>query len=353
MTRLAAAVAFGVCGLLPLVGLADHPVRLKPDATGTVAAVESVAIVVDDMDHSLAFFRDVLTFEPISDVEVAGTEHERLQGLFGLRARIVRLKLGDEFLELVDYLAPEGRPVPQDSRSNDLWFQHVAIIVRDMDAAYARLRAHRVRHASSGPQRLPDWNAAAGGIEAFYFKDPDGHTLEILEFPAGKGLTKWHAPGSRLFLGIDHTAIAVADTEESLRFYRDALGLKVAGQSENHGIEQERLNNVFGARLRITGLRAPAGPGIELLDYLAPSDGRPAPEDVRSNDLIAWQTRVVSDDVRATLRRFGPATFALVSPGVVTPPPAPLGFANGVLVRDPDRHAVMIVDKSEQTRGAS
>jgi catechol 2,3-dioxygenase-like lactoylglutathione lyase family enzyme len=310
-----------------------------------VHAVESVALVVADMDRSVAFFRDVLTFEPIADVEVAGDEHERLQGVFGLRLRTVRLRLGGEFLDLVQYLAPEGRPVPVDSRSHDRWFQHVAIIVRDMDRAYARLRAHHVRHASAGPQRLPDWNRNAGGIQAFYFKDPDGHPLEILAFPPDKGAAKWHAPADRLFLGIDHTAIVVDDTETSLRFYRDGLGLTVTGESENYGIEQERLNNVFGARLRITGLTAGAGPGIEFLDYLAPDDGRPAPADVRGNDLIAWQTRLLARDIKTVTARLLPRTFAFVSPGVVVLPDGRTGFRQGVVLRDPDGHAVMLAQR--------
>ena len=123
---------------------------------------------------------------------------------------------------------------------------------------------------------MPDWNKNAGGIEAFYFKDPDGHVLEVLAFPPGKGDPRWQEKG-RLFLGIDHTAIVVGDTEASLRFYRDTLGMRVAGGAENYGTEQEHLNNVFGARLRITALRAEKGPGIEFLEYLAPSDGRPRP----------------------------------------------------------------------------
>ena len=101
----------------------------------------------------------------------------------------------------------------------------------------------------------------------------------------GKGDARWHKKADRLFLGIDHTAIVVADTEASLAFYRDRLGLKVAGESENHGTEQEHLSNVFGARLRITTLRATKGPGIELLEYLTPRDGRPTPPDSRANDL--------------------------------------------------------------------
>jgi catechol 2,3-dioxygenase-like lactoylglutathione lyase family enzyme len=64
-----------------------------------------------------------------------------------------------------------------------------------------------------------------------------------------------------LFLGIDHTAIVVWDTEASVKFYRDLLGLHVAGESENYGTEQEHLNNVFGAHLRITALLQRRRPG--------------------------------------------------------------------------------------------
>src|SRR5437762_2244364 len=151
----------------------------------------------------------------------------------------------------------------------------IAITVTDMDKAYARLRQAKVQHASSGPQRLPDWNKNAAGISAFYFKDPDEHPVEVLQFPPDKGAEKWHRPNGKLFLGIDHTAIVVWDTEASLKFYRDLLGMRGAGESENYGTEQEHLNNVFGAHLRITALRANSEPGIELLEYGAPRDGGP------------------------------------------------------------------------------
>jgi catechol 2,3-dioxygenase-like lactoylglutathione lyase family enzyme len=237
--------------------------------------------------------------------------------------------------------------MPADTRANDLWFQHVAIIVSDMDRAYARLREHLVAHASTGPQRLPDWNVNAAGIKAFYFRDPDGHFLEILQFPAGKGLPTWHERDG-LFLGIDHTAIVVSDTDRALAFYRDVLGLRVAGESENHGVEQEHLNNVFGARLRITTLRAPVGPGVELLEYLAPRDGRPAPPDVRANDLAHWQTTVVTDNAAPMLERT--RRFALVSPDVIAVPSSELGFSRGLLVRDPDGHGVRVVEGVRGTR---
>jgi catechol 2,3-dioxygenase-like lactoylglutathione lyase family enzyme len=296
------------------------------------------------MDRSIAFYADVLSFTKTSDRELLGGEYERLQGVFGLRMRVVRMELGDESLELTEYLTPQGRPMPPDSRGNDLWFQHVAVIVSDMDRAFARLREHRVRFASTGPQLLPPYLKAAG-ISAFYFRDPDGHFLEILHFPPDKGDAKWHRGGDvPLFLGIDHTAIVVSDTAASLRLYGEALGLRVAGEAENWGTEQEHLNNVFGARLRITTMRAGSGPGIEFLEYLAPRDGRPAPADLRSNDIAHWQTRLVTASLGELAGRLRQAGYAFVSPGVIEVPEPDPGFRRGVLVKDPDGHVMQFVE---------
>ena len=315
----------------------------RPHASPLVSAVGCVGLTVSDLDRSIAFYTEVLTFERVLEREVAGEPWEALAGVFALRTRTARLKLGDECLDVTEYLAPVGRPAPADARSNDRWFQHVAIVVADMDRAYARLRAARAEHASSGPQRLPDWNPTAGGIRAFYFRDPDRHVLEVIQFPADKGDPRWQraAPG-KLFLGIDHTAIVVADTEASLRFYRDGLGLSVAGTSENWGTEQEHLNAVFGARLRITTLRAASGPGVELLEYLAPRDGRPYPADARPNDLIHWHTTLAVLDTETAARALRAAGSAFVSPGPVKLPDGHLGFTRAFLARDPDGHALQL-----------
>jgi catechol 2,3-dioxygenase-like lactoylglutathione lyase family enzyme len=299
-------------------------------------------MTVSDLARSINFFIDVLGFEKVSEAELAGRPYELLEGVFGARMRLARLRLGEEQIELTQYLTPRGRPVPDDTRGNDRWFQHIAIITSDMSRAYAHLRQRGVAHASTGPQRLPDWNPNAGGIRAYYFRDPDAHFLEVLEFPAGKGSPRWQRKDA-LFLGIDHTAIVVGDTDRALVFYRDALGLNVVGASENYGEEQEHLNNVFGARLRITTLRAPAGPGVELLEYLAPRDGRPAPIDLKSNDLAHWQTTITSEGVQALLARQHGG--ALVSPDIVRVDAPELQFTRGLLMRDPDGHGVRVVER--------
>ncbi len=312
----------------------------EPPASAGAQRVRQIGMTVADMDRSVEFYTRVLGFTVEQEDEQAGGEWERLTDVFGVRLRRVTLRLGQERLQLTEFLAATvaGRPVPVDSRSNDRWFQHIAIITSDMDSAYRRLRAHRVRHASTGPQLLPKSIPGAAGIRAFYFRDPDGHALEILQFPPDKGEARWHARGA-LFLGIDHTAIVVASTERSLAFYRDLLGLTVAGHSENRGPEQAHLNNVEDAHLRITTLRAPSGPGVEFLEYLHPQSGRPYPADARSNDLLHWQTTVVVPMPDSAAARAAGAGGNVLSR---------LAGRNrsdtaGVLIRDPDGHAVHLV----------
>ena len=310
----------------------------------SVKEVDSVGLTVHDMDAELKFFTEVLPFKKVSDEEVVGDDFEELFGVFGCRARVVRLQLGNEFISLTQFLAPRGRPIPVDSKSNDGWFQHIAIVVSDMEEAYAHLRKHNVEHASTGPQTLPDWNPNAGGIKAFYFKDPEGHVLEIIWFPDGKGNPKWQDQED-LFLGIDHTAIAVSDTEQALKFYRDFLGMTVAGESENYGPEQERLNNVFGARLRITGLKAETGPGIELLEYLAPSNGLPYPGSTDMNDLWSWRTRLVVNSADEAMRAAKASNVDFVSPGSVDIVDDEIGIDRGVTLSGPFGHRMILVEE--------
>lgn len=327
MTRLAALVAALLCGAAAAAAAVAAP----------VAAVDAVTLTVGDLARSRAFYTAVLDFRVEREEEIAGASWEQLRGVAPLRMRVARLRLGDEHLELVQYLSPPGRPAPAMVRSNDRWFQHAAIVVSDMDRAYARLRAHGVAAISRRPQRLPDWNPDAGGIRAFYFKDPDGHPLELIWFPPGKGDPRWQTPaGAAVFRGIDHTAIAVADTDASLAFYRDRLGFRVAGHSLNTGAEQDALNGVHGSRVRITGLRTGSGPGIELLEYLEPRDGRPYPADARANDLVWWSTRLVAGH--------GGRLEQLDAGPVADPPGDELGVDRGLTLRDPDGHALEIVE---------
>lgn len=328
-----------------LLCLPATQVHAGDNHSAVVTAVKAIGFTVSDMDRSVSFYRDVLTFKPISDVEVDGSEYDRLWGIFGVRARVVRMQLGEQQLELIEFLSPPDlRPIPVPSNSNDLWFQHFAIVVRDMETAWAHLRKHHVRQISPRPQTIPLSNPAAAGIKAIKFRDPEGHNLELLWFPKGKGNPLWQRPGSNLFLGIDHTAMTVRSTESSIKFYRDLLGMTVAGGTLNMGTEQEHLDSLPGARARVTGMQPQMGPpGVEFLEYELPTAGRPIPVDSHPTDLWHWQTTLVVSDVEAAAATLRTSSF--VSPGVVTLADHTLGFSKGLLVRDPDGHVMQLVSQ--------
>ncbi|MFN0215250.1 MAG: VOC family protein [Saprospiraceae bacterium] len=315
-------------------------------------AVTAVSITVSNLEKEVDFFVQNLDFKKIKEESFSGEAVSKLYGLTEKTAtvRIATLQLGQEQIRLMDF---EGtfaeRPVPADTRSNDLWFQHLAIVVSDMDAAYQKLLKNKVQHVSTFPETLPDYLPNAAGIRAFYFRDPEGHNLELIWFPPGKGNPKWQSRAtnqtSSLFLGIDHTAIAISDTDRSMAFYRDALGLVWGGHSENFGPEQEHLNQVFGARLDINGLHADTGFGVEFLRYITPPGGRAIPPDSRATDLSHYQTEFWVDDLPVLLQRIERHGFAKDLTSTI-----PFNSADCILLLDPDGHAVLLKSGQHNTK---
>ena len=315
-----------------------------PGSHGQVKRVDAIGITVREMNRSVKFYSEVLGFKKVSDVELFGTQYEHLEGIFGLHIRVVRMQLGDEFIELTDYLTSGGRRIPEDAKSNDLIFQHVAVVVSNMEKAYEHLRKFRVEYVSTAPQTLPKSIPEAEGIKAFYFHDPDDHNLELIYFPNGKGQPRWHVRDGRIFLGIDHTAIGVSNSEESHKFYANVLGLERKGESWNKGVEQEHLNNVEGASLHISGYRAKEGPGIEFLQYLKPGPGKIYPADSRADDIWHWQTILVVDDAEKLYNELLHSSYRFVSDGLVDLQNSKRKHVKAFIIRDPDGHAMLMIE---------
>ena len=125
-SRLAFVLIIVVLLLLPCAAL------FQQAPSPLVQGVGPIEITVSDADRALKFYSEVLSFEKVSDQNVHDTNYLRLEGVSASGVRVVRMRLGDEYVELVQFAGTQGRPVPADSRSNDRWFQHIAIVVSDM-----------------------------------------------------------------------------------------------------------------------------------------------------------------------------------------------------------------------------
>jgi catechol 2,3-dioxygenase-like lactoylglutathione lyase family enzyme len=333
-----------------LLALSSHTSHARDQLSGDVQRVKMIGFTVADVERQADFFTKVLQFEKISDFRVVGAEYDKMQGVFNANMRIIHLKLGEQIVELTQYVSPPtGRPIPVPSYSNDAWFQHMAIVVDDMDAAYKILQDNNVRQVSAQPITIPPSNPGAAGIKAIKFRDPEGHDLELIYFPRGKGNASWQKPTNRLFLGIDHTAMTVDSTEKGVTFYRDLLGFEVGGVTLNTGPTQEVLDGLFNDTCLVTAmLPASVPPHIEFLEYKTPPGGRPMPRDTKASDLWHWQTTLVTKDIRTVTDRLRTTGAQFITPDVVAIPQAAqaqLGFKKAVMIRDPNGHAIRLIEE--------
>src|SRR5262249_48427663 len=182
-----------------------------------------------------------------------GMSFAQLTGVEGAQGCGLPLRFGEEASEVVAFTRP-GAQYQADIGCDDPRFQHIAIVVADMETAYSRLCACEGWTAITrpAPQRLP---ASSGAVTAFKFRDPEGHPLELLAFSPDNVPPRWRKAPHRNgpCLGIDHSAIVVSGTEPSVAFYRQVVGFSVGGGSLQRGRAQAQRRGGPGARGAGTG----------------------------------------------------------------------------------------------------
>ena len=226
-------------------------------------------LTVSDLACAEAFYTSALGFTRQGAADLPPD----MAALLGAESvREVRLARDGQNLSLQSF-RPAGLPYPPNATACDQRFQHFAVPVAEIGAA--RLPEATPPISRGGAQRLP---ARAGGVTAFKFRDPDGHPLELIQFPDGK------------LGGIDHTAIVVADAARSVAFYRDQLGFTLAASQINTGPEQDRLDGLDHVTVDVIALEPERPtPHLELLAYRHPPVAMAAP--LRPADIAA--TRLV------------------------------------------------------------
>jgi catechol 2,3-dioxygenase-like lactoylglutathione lyase family enzyme len=300
----------------------------------SVRRLSRITLICGDPDRSANFYEAALGFVRTGEASTTEPAFGRLIGIPDAVARIVYMQLALQRIELAA-INPSGRAYPRAVSGRSPLFQHFAIVVSDMAAAYARLSSQQHWEAISidGPQVLPD---SSGGATAYKFRDPDGHPLELIAFARDAIPEIWQESSATGCLGIDHSAISVADTARSVKFY-ESLGLQRLGSSFNCGPEQDKLDDVTGARVEVTALALPrfSTPHIELLCYR----GRHTPDSAPPNTNDAAATRLV---MAVESREILQALCARCSDDLLS---GPVLFENGglrAIVRDPDGHILCL-----------
>ncbi|MEC5212887.1 catechol 2,3-dioxygenase-like lactoylglutathione lyase family enzyme [Polaromonas sp. CG_9.5] len=306
----------------------EAPLEEMPTTGGRVLAFAGFRRSVADLARAIDFY-----------VEALGFACESLICTDGGAPRCARLRLGEESIELCEWAGAEALDVVrQDTSVASAGFQHVAIVASDMDAALSRLSRLAPTPISSGDAvRLP---ASAGGVTAYKFRDPDGHPLELISFPAGTGNPKWQrVQSNQPTLGIDHSAISVGNVERTLAFYTAGLGFALTSRQVNSGVGQDRLDGVSGVVVDVLGL-TPAGvetPHLELLGYRQPAP-QPRTRHVAiekdPSDRLVWRAQ----DVDAIVARLASMPRLDAGGG-----PAFMQLGAGEwLLRDPDGHLMVL-----------
>jgi len=253
---------------LSMASLAQAQAPERPHILG----IAHVALHVRDIEKSRAFYKDFLGF----------AEPFRLDNPDGSLS-LTFIKINDrQYIELFPGLEPGADRL-----------HHLAIETDDAE----RMRKYLAARGVKVPDRVP--KGRIGNLN-FNVTDPDGHTIEIVEYaPDGWSLREKgkFVPESRISDHLLHAGILVGNLDAAMRFYGEILGF--------HEIWRGSSN---GKTLSWVNLQVPdGGDYIEFMLYrdLPPPDKRGVEHHIclRTPDVVGAQTKLEARPYRASYQR--------------------------------------------------
>lgn len=150
-------------------------VKSQRDAPAAVVGFRHVGIVVHDLDRALAFYRDLLGLQTVSEREEGGEFIDTVTGLRGVRLRWVKLEAPDG--AVVELLRYDSHPRPPGGLQESCrpGCSHVAFRVADLEAV------HRVLSAAGATFKGKPVVSPDGFARVAYCHDPEGNILELVE----------------------------------------------------------------------------------------------------------------------------------------------------------------------------
>ena len=129
--------------------------------------INHTCIAVNDLDRSVAFYRDIVGCE-------VGRELDYTTVI------CIPLRAGGDTLELMKVLDTEGKNLQRPMVAGDVGNVHVCVQVDNIEE-------HAQKVKNSGAEVTSDLRDMTVGntvIRTFYFRDPDGYALQFLQVPS-------------------------------------------------------------------------------------------------------------------------------------------------------------------------
>lgn len=136
--------------------------------------IRHTGIVVNDLELSLRFYRDLLGFKLVKRMEEVGGFIDKICGLSEVKVTTLKMSVADgQLIELLHFYSHSGNG--QSPGISDLGISHLAFTVDDLDNEYDRLRMAGILF-NSPPQLSPD-----GYAKVVFCRAPEGTFIELVE----------------------------------------------------------------------------------------------------------------------------------------------------------------------------
>ena len=147
-----------------------------------VGRIYHVGLTVSDLERSIAFYRDVLGLEFQGEIFMEGEETDKMFRRVNCKARVAYLNGSKAVeappVELIQFVNNEVKKVPSDLFTTSI--SEVCFYTDDIDSAYKHLVDNNVECLYE-PQYFDFRADGFGESRAFYFRDPDGIILEMMQ----------------------------------------------------------------------------------------------------------------------------------------------------------------------------
>ena len=147
-----------------------------------VERIYHVGLTVSDLDRSIAFYRDILGLEFQGEIFMAGEETDRLFRMKDTKARVAYLNGSKAIeappIELIQFVDNKVKKVKGNLFTTSI--SEVCFYTDDIERVYNSLIENHVECLSE--QQYFDFRAnELGESRAFFFRDPDGIVLEMMQ----------------------------------------------------------------------------------------------------------------------------------------------------------------------------